>query len=173
MTKILSKLNRTIAPIRNKWAAFAFLFFCSSSFLFGEAIFFYHGSSTDGIECLEPKLRYTPGEELNSPPSIYASDLPAFAAAHSFPWSSDEGIDLYVDGQAVIMEIPSSVYERLLRKTYIYVVGSNQFSLVECESTGHTFRAITPVDCLEKVSFESVVEAIEYYGGHVVIKEHF
>lgn len=59
--------------------------------------FFYHGSSTDGINRLEPRLRYTPGEELDSPASIYASDLPAFAAAHSFPWSSDEGIDLYQD----------------------------------------------------------------------------
>jgi len=173
MTTILNKLTRTIAPISNKWTAFAFSFFCSSSFLFGEARFFYHGSSTDGIECLEPRLRYTPGEELSSPSSIYASDLPAFAAAHSFPWSSDEGIDLYVDGQTVIMEIPLSVYERLLRKTYIYVVDSNQFSLVDCESTGHTFRATTPVDCLEKISFQSVVEAIEYYSGHVVIKEHF
>ena len=71
------------------------------------------------------------------------------------------------------MEIPLPVYERLLRKTYIYVVDSNQFSLVECESTRHTFRATNNVNCLEKVSFESVVEAIEYYGGQVVIKEHF
>jgi hypothetical protein len=173
MTKTLSKLKRSISPINRKWLAFAFSFFCFSPFLFGETIFFYHGSSTDGIKCLEPRLRYTPGEELSSPSSIYASDLPAFAAAHSFPWSSDEGIDLYVDKQTVIMEVPLSIYERLLRKTYIYVVDSNQFSLVECESTGHTFRAITPVDCLEKVSFQSVVEAIEHYGGRIVIKEHF
>ena len=42
---------------------------------------FYHGSLTDGIECLEPRLRYTPGEETDSPRSVYASDLAAFAAA--------------------------------------------------------------------------------------------
>ena len=47
------------------------------------AEFLYHGSSTDGIECLLPRLRFTPGEELSSPPGIYSSDLPAFAAAHS------------------------------------------------------------------------------------------
>lgn len=159
--------------MNSKWMGFAFSLFCSCPFLFGETAFFYHGSSTDGIECLEPRLRHAPGEELSSPSSIYASDLPAFAAAHSFPWSSDEGIDLYVDGQMVIMEIPLPIYERLLRKTYIYVVDSKQFSLVECESTGHTFRALTPVNCLEKACFQSVVEAIEHYGGQVVIKEHF
>jgi hypothetical protein len=131
----------------------------------------YHGTQIDNIEHLEPRLRYTPGKESSSPPGIYASDLPAFAAAHSFPWSSDEGIDLYVAESTVVMEIPRSLLPRLQAKIYIYTVDSHPFSRVEQESTGHTFRATVPVDCLEKIGFENVVDAIEYYGGQVVVKE--
>lgn len=147
------------------------VFFLLHSLLFAEPLYFYHGSSVDGIACLEPRLRYTPGEESDSPASVYASDLPAFAAAHSFPWSSDEGIDLYIHEQTVIMEIPVALSDRLHRTTYIYMVDGNPFSLVECDATGHTFRTTSPVECLEQVSFQSVLEAIEYYGGHVIIKE--
>jgi diadenosine tetraphosphate (Ap4A) HIT family hydrolase len=148
-----------------------FLFICLNCSLFGEEKFLYHGSSTDDIERLEPSLRYTPGEELDSPASIYASDLPAFAAAHSFPWSSDEGIDLYVDGTIVTLEILETHFDRLQKATYIYLVADNQFSLLECESSGHTFRTTQPVDCLQKISFPSVVEAIEHYGGRVIIQK--
>lgn len=164
------KIKNHIARFK-KTIAYIFLFICFNSYLFGEPTFFYHGSATDGIECLEPKLRYTPGNELASPPSVYASDLPAFAAAHSFPWSSSEGIQLYVEGTTVIMEISTKIYERLQRKVYIYTVDSSLFSRVESELTGHTFRATIPVECLEKQSFQSVVEAIEYYGGQVVIHD--
>lgn len=59
----------------------------------------YHGTLTDNIELLEPRLRYTPGEEEDSPAGIYATDDPAFAAAHAFPWSSLEGIDLHYEGR--------------------------------------------------------------------------
>lgn len=132
---------------------------------------FYHGSSTDGIERLEPRRRYTPGEEFNSPASIYASDLPAFAAAHSFPWATEEGVDLYVDGSVVTIEIPRTLLDRLQQSTYIYTVDATEFSPVESESTGHTFRSTKSVDCLEKTSFKTVIEAIDHYGGRVVIKE--
>jgi hypothetical protein len=141
-----------------------------NSSILGEGGVFYHGSPIDGIECLEPRRRYTPGEERDSPESVYASDLPAFAAALSFPWSSDEGIDLYVDGTVVLLEVPRSIFGRLQRDAYIYSVDSRHFSLVEYEATGHTFRATQAVPCLAKVSFQSVVEAVEYYGGYVVIK---
>jgi len=147
-----------------------FLFFAFTSPLCAENAFLYHGSATDGIKYLEPRLRYTPGEEFISPAGVYASDLPAFAAAHSFPWTSNEGIDLYVDGKTVVLEIPSMLADSLQRNTYIYVVDRREFAPVECEYTGHTFRATTPVHCLEMISFPSVIDAIEYYEGRVVIK---
>lgn len=149
-------------------------FFCSllcilTSFLPGE---FYHGSMTDGIACLEPRLRYTPGGESNAPPAVYASDLPAYAAAHSFPWATREGVDLYItDDLEVILEVPRAIAERLQKNTYIYCVDSALFSLVECETSGHTYRALTPVPVIRKIPFNSVVEAVEYYGGQVIIKE--
>jgi len=142
-----------------------------ATFCFSNEGYFYHGSLTDEIERLEPRLRYTPGNESNSPAGIYASDLPAFAAAHSFPWSSDEGIDLYVVGETVMLEIPRSLVERLQIPVHVYRVENKLFSQITCDLTGHTFRATEPVDCLEKKSFSSVVEAIEYYGGYVVIQE--
>jgi len=131
----------------------------------------YHGSLTDGIERLTPRVRFTPGEELSSPAGIYASDLPAFAAAHSFPWFSAEGIDLFVEDGIVVLEIPASLAERLDTPVYMYFVDGLLFSLLECESTGHTFRATEAVDCLDKIRFDSVTEAIEHYQGLVVIKE--
>lgn len=158
--------------ILHKILAFFVFLICYNSCAFGLEKFFYHGSSTDGIERLEPRLRYTPAEEFNSPSGIYASDLPAFAAAHSFPWSSDEGIDLYVDRDIVIMEIPLSILPRLQKPIHIYVVDGNLFSLVESESTGHTFRRTEAVDCLEKISFPSVQEAIEHFGGRVILKDN-
>ncbi len=158
-----------MTPFTNK-NILIILFLCFSSFLTGEEIL-YHGSSTDGIERLEPRLRYTPEEELDSPAGIYATDLPAFAAGHSFPWSSDEGINLDIIEGIVIMEVPQSMLDRLECDIYIYTVSSELFTLVENESTGHTYRATQPVDCLDKMSFQNVKEAIEYYGGQVIILE--
>lgn len=131
----------------------------------------YHGSSTDGIERLEPRLRYTPGEELNSPAGIYATDLPAFAAGHSFPWSTDEGIDLNVIEGVVVMDVPQSILDRLERNIYIYTVSADPFTFLECESSGHTYRTTQPVDCLAKAAFHNVKEAIEFYGGRVIVKD--
>ena len=150
-----------------RWIISLFSLFVSPC-LFGEP-FLYHGSSVDGIECLEPRLRYTPGDEEMSPAGIYASDLPAFAAAHSFPWSSDEGIDLYVDEGTVFLQVPHSLAPRLQRSTFIYVVDGSQFTFLTCEATGHTFRATKAIPCLQKMSFPSVTDAITHYGGHVVI----
>ena len=43
--------------------------------------YLYHGTSVTNIDVLEPRKRYTPGNEKNSPECIYATDDPAFAAA--------------------------------------------------------------------------------------------
>ena len=57
--------------------------------------YLYHGSTTQNIKRLEPRIRYTPAGKIDYS-AIYASPLAAYAAAHSFPWSSNEGVDLDV-----------------------------------------------------------------------------
>jgi hypothetical protein len=144
------------------------IFFLVNSCLFSEL--YYHGSITDGIEILEPRLRYTP--ERNAPPSVYASDLPAFAASHSFPWATREGVDLNVlEDLSVVLEVPQSLAGRLNVKTYIYVVDSGPFTLVESETSGRTYRSIEPVPVIQKLAFASVTEAVEHFGGKVIIKD--
>ncbi len=169
---ISQNTSKQISKLLNgKKKALFLMFCCLNSLLLAEPTFFYHGSPTDGIDCLEPRIGHIPGNETNSPPSVYASDLPAFAAAQSFSWSTDEGIDLYVDNETVVLEIPASISSRLQSQAYIYSVDSQQFSRVESETTGHTFRSTGQVPCLQKESFQNVVEAIEYYGGKVIVKE--
>jgi hypothetical protein len=45
---------------------------------------------------------------------VYASDIPAFAAAHAFPWSTDEGFELSVSGGGrVTLSVPPQHQQRL------------------------------------------------------------
>jgi hypothetical protein len=57
----------------------------------------YHGTITPNIELFKPRKRYTPSSD--SGPRVYASGNPAFAAAHSFPWHSGEGVRLSCVGE--------------------------------------------------------------------------
>lgn len=135
----------------------------------------YHGSQTDNIEVLEPRTRYTPGTEKDSPAGIYASEDPAFAAAHAFPWSSAEGVNLYYDSdennssQHVILEVPKSVEARLEQPIIIYEVDAKNFELLNIPPAGHNFRSLEAVKCLAKKRFENVKEAVQHYGGVVRI----
>lgn len=137
----------------------------------------YHGSQTDNIETLEPRKRYTPGEITNSPSAIYASDDPAFAAAHAFPWSSSEGIELYYDRdeedlpEHVVLEVPKSLEARLNEPIFIYQVPLEDFELLDIPPHSHNYRALEPVPCLTKQRFETVAEAITSFGGTVKIKD--
>ena len=66
--------------------------------------FLYHGSSTADITTFIPHIRSTPIVHKDNPkPAIYATDDKAYAAAHAFLWSSDEGFDTYYkDGNIVL-----------------------------------------------------------------------
>ena len=68
--------------------------------------FVYHGSSVEITE-LEPRERFTPAEGVGS--RVYASDLPAFAAAHAFPWHSGEGIELDIDEGTAVLRVPAGL----------------------------------------------------------------
>jgi len=137
----------------------------------------YHGSQTDAIQTLEPRRRYTPGTEKDPPAGVYASDDPAFAAAHSFPWSSNEGVDLYFDraeddaSECVVLEVPQEIVSRLDIPVHVYSVCSETFSLLDIPPQGHNYRSIAKVNCLAKSSFNTVKEAILHYRGKVIIKE--
>lgn len=130
--------------------------------------FVYHGTITGDIDTFEPRKRYTPGGE-DVPPRVYAAPNPVFAAAHSFPWSSEEGIDVRFEGEQVVLVVPEKHKERLKQEVFIYKLLGDNFHKTEEEKTGetyHTDEVTTPEDVLK---FSSVSEAVEYFGGRVEI----
>lgn len=133
--------------------------------------YLYHGSTNSGIEVLEPRKRYVPAHDEDSPACIYATPDPAFAAAHAFPWSSSEGIDLYyddVDGTSrVFLEVPSTVFSRLNQPISIYTLNSQGFVWVKEEVVGKTYRSIASVKSLAEQRFDTVIDAVQYFGGVV------
>lgn len=130
--------------------------------------FVYHGSITGDIEEFEPRKRYVPGG-ADVPPRVYATINPAFAAAHSFPWSSDEGIDLRIEGDKVTLCIPAQYKDRLNQPVFIYKIKGDLFSKTTEEATGETLHAEESVRPEEVQEFASVTEALEHFGGAVEI----
>lgn len=131
--------------------------------------FLFHGSIGAGIELLEPRKRYTPSAGV--PERVYASGNPAFAAAHSFPWSSDEGIDLRIEDGKLILMVPRRLASRLEQPVSIYRLPSEYFEFTEEESMKLTYHSVTPVAPIEAMPFDSVTEAVEHFGGMVEILE--
>jgi hypothetical protein len=136
------------------------------------SITFYHGSQTDNIRTLEPRKRFVPSHETAPPAAIYASDHPAYAAAHAFHWTTAEGVRLYFDRLQVMLEVPKSLEERLHRPIFIYTVLADTFEPVASDRVGHNFRSVKPVNCLAKRRFETVIDAVTTFGGTVTIKPH-
>ena len=132
--------------------------------------FLYHGSNVPNIETIEPRKRYTPGGQ-NVPERIYAGDLPAFAAAHSFPWGSNEGFDLSTENGKVIFRVPNKFKDRLMQKVYLYKVSSDKFEWTTGEGAGHTYHSQEATKPSDIEEFDSVQEAIEHFGGDVVYVE--
>lgn len=131
----------------------------------------FHGSSTDNITTLEPRTRYVPAGDTASPPSVYATDIPAYASAHAFDWETKDGVDLYLEEGRVILIVPKILEERLKKPIFIYTVPAITFTAVTSDSMGHNFRSTEPVKCVAKQRFESVTEAITSLGGIIKIKE--
>lgn len=130
--------------------------------------FLYHGSDVGGIEELEPQKIYVPKGNRRAPPSVYASDKPAFAISHSFEWSSDEGFDVYEKRGKMILEVPERFRNRLDQEAYLYKVSSENFTIAEDEETGLTWRAVRGVKPINVEKFNSVREAFERFGGKIV-----
>jgi|688.fasta_scaffold13350_5 hypothetical protein len=135
--------------------------------------FLYHGSDTPGIVQLDPRQRFTPGNEKEVPASVYATSDPAFAAAHAFPWSSSEGIDLYYgeneNGEKkVCLEVPKVIFERLNKPVSIYTLDGKGFTWLKEELSGKTYISLCSVKCIQELRFNSAKEAIEFFGGKVI-----
>ncbi|MBU3668365.1 MAG: hypothetical protein FGM57_00170 [Candidatus Taylorbacteria bacterium] len=126
--------------------------------------YLYHGSTTQNIKTLEPRKRYTPQGKIDYS-AIYAKPLPAYAAAHSFPWSTDEGVGLDVEEHGVDLSIPNSLKERLQVPVSIYKLAPDSFEHTEEELTGYTWHTTKPIEILEEVKYPSVEVALKELGA--------
>ena len=125
--------------------------------------YLYHGSTTQNIKTLEPRKRYTPQGRIGYA-AIYATPLPGYAATHSFPWSSDEGVILDIGDVKIFFSIPEKLRERLQLPISIYKVSSENFQHTKEELTGYTWHTINPVEVLEEKKYESVEIALKELG---------
>ena len=135
--------------------------------MIGSSEILYHGTLTPGIKKFEPRRRFVPGGIENIPARIYATDDPAFAAMHSFPWSSDEGIDIIEYDGKLVLQVPKIFKERLNTPVYIYQLPADTFILTEEEETGNTYHSDVAVAPKDVSAFSSVIEAVEHYGCSV------
>lgn len=130
----------------------------------------YHGTIQKDLVTIKPFKRFTPGgEDLADaiPPRIYATYEPAFAVAHSFPWSSEDGIDIITDGDAVTIVVPKDKQAVLKQAIYIYTLPDSSFSFTTEEETGLTYHSESELVPTEHRCFPSVIKAMEFYGGKI------
>lgn len=130
----------------------------------------YHGTTKHGLEIIKPFKRYTPGDEAVAdtiPARIYATYDPAYAVAHSFPWSSEDGVDIVLEEDVVTVVVPATRVSVLEQPVCIYTLPDNTFTFTTEEKMGLTYHSteeVTPTNCQ---CFDSVTEAMEYFGGIV------
>jgi len=127
--------------------------------------YLYHSSAVQNLTTLEPRKRHTPYDKMSA--SIYATPSAAFAATHSFPWTSDEGIDLNVHGDHIVLTLPENMRPRLQVPVSIYKMSADGFVHTVKESTGYTWHTDKPVEILKEVRYSTVEEAIVSNGGEV------
>ena len=132
----------------------------------------YHGTTQRGLGSIKPFKRFTPGGQGLSggiPPRIYATYVPAFAVAHSFPWSSDDGIDILVEGNTITLVVPKNKQVLLEQGVCIYTLPDSSFNFTEEEETGltyHSAEAVQPSNCQ---CFSNVKAAMQYFSGKIKI----
>jgi hypothetical protein len=132
----------------------------------------YHGTTKKNLDVIKPFKRYTPGGEdlADSIPSrIYASYSPAYAVAHSFPWSSDEGIDILVEGDDITVVVPKNKQAVLEQEVCIYTLPDTTFNLTEEEETGLTYHSTEVVRPTKCGCFNNVKIAMKHFGGKIRI----
>lgn len=128
--------------------------------------FLYHGSNIQDLKILEPRKRYTPAGKIEYS-AIYATPLLPYAMAHSFPWSSDDGVGLDIIKDNISISIPKSLRERLTVPISIYKISSENFELTKEEETGYTWHSTKPAEVLEEIKYASVEEALKDVGAEI------
>ena len=137
----------------------------------------YHGSSTGGIEILEPMNRSHPLIEPDAPPSVYASDDPGYSAGFGFPWGTGDGFALRFtkttsEQWRPILEVPKSEEYRIDQPVYVYAVPSDSFKLlVHVQPGEHNYRSLVSVKPLYVERYVSVRQAMEQNNGIVRVYE--
>ncbi len=130
----------------------------------------YHGTTREGLAVIKPFKRYTPGgSDLADqiPPRVYATYNPAYAVAHSFPWSSDDGVDITIADGVVIILVPQHKQQILEQSVCIYTLPDDTFIFTKEEETGltcHSTQEVKPISC---ECFSTVTEAIARFGGRI------
>ncbi len=130
----------------------------------------YHGTIKNNLGIIKPFKRFTPGgadiaEQI--PPRIYATYNPAFAVAHSFPWSSEDGVDIVITDGVITIIVPKEKAVILAQSICIYTLLDDSFSHTTEEETGFTYHSeaeVIPVACQ---CFTNVTEAMDFFGGKV------
>lgn len=132
--------------------------------------YIYHGTTKQNLEVIKPFKRYTPGGEnvANSIPArIYATYNPAYAVAHSFPWSSNDGVDIVIKNDIVTVMVPRDKKEVLNQAVCVYSLPNDAFSFTTEEDMGLTYHSTEEVVPTDSKYFESVTKAIEHFGGKI------
>ena len=130
----------------------------------------YHGTVQQGLKTIKPFKRYTPGGAAiadSIPPRIYATFEPAYAVAHSFPWSTDDGVDITIEAGVVTILIPEHKRSVLEQPVCIYTLPSNTFVFTKEEETGLTYHSDTEVPVINAQCFDTVIEAMENFAGKI------
>lgn len=133
----------------------------------------YHGTVVKNLTTISPRKRYTPGDNATADTigrRIYASYNPAFAVAHSFAWSSEDGIDIKVEADSSIsIIVPKRKAAVLSQEICIYSLPDDTFVRTTEEDTGLTYHSLTEVTPLQEEIFTSVEMALEHFGGRTII----
>lgn len=130
----------------------------------------YHGTIEKDLAVIRPFKRFTPGgAELadKMPPRIYASYNQAYAVAHSFPWSSDDGVDITIKDGVVILMVPHTSQHVLKQEVSIYALPDSDFVFTTEEETGLTYHSTVEVAPLACQCFKSVTAAMDAMGGKI------
>lgn len=85
-------------------------------------------------------------------------------------WNKQKIEPLLFKSEHVVLEVPRDLEERLNKPIFIYQVPAKSFELLNIPPYNHNYRSLEPVKCIAKQRFETVIEAITYFGGTVKIK---
>ncbi len=143
--------------------------------------YMFHGSRTTGLTELLPRRDTHPQSEPDAPAAVYAGIDAAYCAAHAFPGTSLDGVEIGFQSRfekgnlvndPVTLSVPATLAEQLQTPVTIYKLPAVSFEpQPHISPAGFNFRSLSPVPVLEELNFPSVTAAVEAFGGRVVVKK--